>query len=495
MPTSRSRAFRSAAAAIICVSIRAAACQAQAAPAPGGQPPSPVFPELAPAVRLSELGELPEPLSVQRLVEAGLLCSGVAPDRAASYAARIDALIAEARSALGPIAESAARGSALGEALLDFLHARVFRAYAERATTLDGVLDSGKYNCVSSALLYMICALALGLEVEGSRTSDHALCTLVAGPRRIDVETTNPYGFDPGTKKEFKDSFGKTTGYAYAAPGAYSGRKAVSGRGMAGLILSNRASVLEREGRFREALALGSGYYALCRDADSETFLADRVNNVAAHLWSRNDLAGAEELAFEAAARLPRDAELSRLAGRTLEALASDLASKGDYEAARRAVEARRGAVDPAASSRALASIGDAELARAANALSFAQAVAVADRLLAAAQVTEERYAQAVAAVYGREAVRLGNAGDWLAAAALAEAGAAKAPGDGSLARMAVSMRRNFIVVSHNAFAALFNARDYAGARGAVEAALLSAPGDATLLGDLEAAKAAGAAR
>jgi hypothetical protein len=489
MPANLRRAVRSAAAALLCLSLRAAACQAQAAPAPGGQPPA--FPELEPAARFSQLGELPEPLSVQRLVEAGLLCSGVSQDRAASYAARVDALLAEARSALGSIADPAARGSAL----LDFLHARVFRAYAERATTLDGVLDSGKYNCVSSALLYMIAALSIGLEVEGSRTSDHALCVLVAGPRRIDVETTNPYGFDPGTKKEFKDSFGKTTGYAYAALGAYSGRKALGGRGMAGLILSNRASVLEREGRFREALALGSGYYALCRDAESEAFLADRVNNVAAYLWSRADLAGAEELAFEAAARLPSDAGLGRLAGRTLEALASDLASKGDFEAARRAVEARRGSVDPAAASRALASVGDAELSRAANALGFAQAAAAADRLLAAAQVTEGRYAQAVAAIYGREAVRLGDAGDWLAAAALAEEGAAKAPGDGSLARMAVSMRRNYIVISHNAFAALFNARDYAGARRAVEAALLSAPGDATLLRDLEAAKAAGAGR
>jgi tetratricopeptide (TPR) repeat protein len=449
------------------------------------------FPELLPSERLAAIGALPDPLPLPRLVEASLLCSGVAPDRAPSYAERVEALLAEARSTLGPAAVPGDGGAALGAALLDFLHSRVFRAYAERATTLDGVLDSGQYNCVSSALLYIIAGSALGLDVSGSRTADHALCVVRAGARSIDVETTNPYGFDPGTRKEFKDSFGRTTGFAYTAPGAYSGRKALSGRGMAGLVLSNRASLLERAGRFREALALGADYYALCRDADSEAFLADRVNNVVADLSARGDHAGAEELAFEALARLPGDSAVARLAGETLEALASELASRGDYEGARRALEARRGAADAAAFARASAAVGDAELVAAANALPFGRAVAAADRMLAAGQVAPGRYAQAIATIYGREASRLGAAGDWLAAAALAEEGAAKAPGDGGLSRAAASMRRNFVVVSHNAFAALFNSGDYAGARAAAESALGSVPGDATLLRDLEAAKAA----
>jgi hypothetical protein len=449
------------------------------------------FPELIPSERLAAIGALPEPLQPARLVEASLLCSGVAPDRAPAYTERIDALLADARSTLGPAAVPGDGGAALGAALLDFLHSRVFRAYAERATTLDGVLDSGQYNCVSSALLYIVMGSGLGLDVAGSRTADHALCVVRAGARSIDVETTNPYGFDPGTRKEFKDSFGRTTGFAYSAPGAYSGRKALSGRGMAGLVLSNRASLLERQGRFREALALGADYYALCRDADSEAFLSDRVNNVVADLSARGDRAGAEELAFEAIARLPGNAAIAALAGGTLEALASELASKGDYEGARRAVDARRGTAGAAALARASAAVGDAELVAAANALPFGRAVAAADRIMAAGQAAPGRYAQAIASIYGREATRLGAAGDWLAAAALAEEGAAKAPGDGSLSRAAASMRRNYIAVSHNAFAALYNSGDYAGARSAVEAALESVPGDATLLRDLEAARAA----
>jgi len=449
---------------------------------------------LAPSAAIAELGALPDPLPLPRLVEAALLCSGVPRERVAFYADRVDVLLREAAAAVGAAAE---RGSAaeLGSALLDFLHARVFRAYSEQATTLDGVLDSGRYNCVSSALLYMIAARSLGLEVSGSRTVDHALCVLRSGSRDIDVETTNPYGFDPGTRKEFKDSFGRTTGYAYAAPGAYSGRRRVGDRGMVGLVLSNRASLLERSGRYREALALGADYYALCRDADSRSFLVDRVNNVVADLSERGDISGAESLAAEAAGALPGESAIAELAGKTLEALAAKLAASGDYEGARRAALGRRGLASEAAVARALAAAGDAELVRAANTLPFARAIAVADRLRAAGQADEARYAQAIAAIYGREAARLGAAGDWLAAAALAEEGAAKAPGDGSLARAATTMRRNFTIASHNAFAALYNAGDYAGARRAIESALAAAPGDATLARDLEAAKSAEARR
>ena len=56
----------------------------------------------------------------------------------------------------------------------------LLRAYREDATTLDGILDSGTFNCVSSAVLYALAAGSLGVEVAGVRTSDHAFCTVMA---------------------------------------------------------------------------------------------------------------------------------------------------------------------------------------------------------------------------------------------------------------------------------------------------------------------------
>jgi hypothetical protein len=483
----------------------------------------------------AELGALNEPMSVSNLERAALLASGLAPERAASYESRLAALFEGLRADVGQVAESVAKG----EAILTFLHKRAFRTYGENATTLDGILDAGMFNCVSSAVLYMLAARELGLETEGVRTSDHAFCALIVGNRKIDVETTNPYGFDPGNRKEFKDSFGRATGYAYVAPGGYGDRRVIGDRALIGLILSNRASMLERARRFEEATKLGSDYDELCRDADSRAFLVDRICNLVADLESRRDFAGAEAAAKAAADAFPLEpgiaslaetasynraaalaqsgdwagafemasalregpagavaAEeklLSELAADALANLAQSYARSGDFAGGRRAIAERASRAGTAAAVAAYAVIGDAELVSAANGSPFQDAVAAGDRILAAGEVTPARYGQAMAAIYGNEAGRIGAAGDWLGGSALAEAGiaklaAAKAPGDGGLAQLARNLRRNFAAQAHNRFARLYNSGDYAGAAAVIEEALLAMPGEAILERDLAAA-------
>ena len=202
----------------------------------------------------AELGALAEPLGAPSLLRAALLASGLDPGDLGPYEERVGSLVDGLRAETGKATGAAARG----EAILGLLHKGPLRAYREDATTLSGLLETGLYNCVSSAVLYLIAARSLGIEAAGARTSDHAFCTVLAGGRLIDVETTNTYGFDPGGKKEFKDSFGRLTGYAYVAPGGYGDRRAIGGRELVGLILSNRSSSLERSGRYAEAARLGA---------------------------------------------------------------------------------------------------------------------------------------------------------------------------------------------------------------------------------------------
>jgi hypothetical protein len=508
----------------------------------------------APAVRpdflkgdplFAELGALPDPLGVRDFGKAALLASGVAPDREGAYESRLGELYDALRANVAKIADPVAEG----EAILGFLHEHVFKAYGEDATTLDGILDKGLYNCVSSAVLYMLAAKSLGLETGGVRTSDHAFCSLRAGNRRIDVETTNPFGFDPGNKKEFKDSFGRATGYAYVAPGGYGDRKAIGDRALIGLILSNRVSALEHAGRFAEATRLGVDYDELCRDADSRDFLDARINNLVADLESRRDFAQAEAVARVAAATFPGEArlialsraatynraaalartgdwagafdlataqkkeferaspsassdakELDELASTALSGLAQSYAGRGEYELARSAVAERSGLAGPIAARAAYAAIGEDELVGAVNGLPFAKAEATVDRIYADGEVSTARYAQAMAAIYGNEAGRIGSAGNWLAGADLAERGAAKlaaakAPVGGGLAQLARSLRHNFAVLAHNRFVVLYNAGDFTGAEAEIEKALASMPGDPDLERDLKAARAARGAK
>jgi hypothetical protein len=510
----------------------------------------------------AELGVLPDPLSARELGKAALLASGVAPDRSADYESRLGELYDALRT--GPAKDAAAKDAAAnadpaaqGEAILGYLHERVFKAYGENATTLDGILDKGLYNCVSSAVLYMLAAKSLGLEVEGVRTSDHAFCSLLAGNRRIDVETTNAFGFDPGNKKEFKDSFGRATGYAYVAPGGYGDRKAIGDRALIGLILSNRASMLEYAGRFVEATRLGVDYDELCRDADSRDFLDARINNLVAYFESRRDYEQAEKVARAAAEAFPGEArlialaraaaynkaaaharvgdwagafdlavaqerelegatpaatgaavgtasidarELDELASTALSGLAQSYANRGEYALARGAVAERAKEAGSAAARAAYAAIGETELVSAANGLPFAKAEETVDRIYAAGEVDASRYAQAMATIYGNEAGKIGSGGDWLGGAALAERGAAKliaakAPVNDGLVQLARSLRHNFVAEAHNRFARLYNTGDFAGAEAEIERALASMPGDPNLERDLKDATAAKAAK
>ena len=97
-----------------------------------------------------------DPASLER---AALLASGLNPDRIGPYASRLARIVeetgSEAEKAAGAPTASA---TTKAESVLKFLHENLLRAYREDATTLDGILDSGLYNCVSSAVLYMIAA-------------------------------------------------------------------------------------------------------------------------------------------------------------------------------------------------------------------------------------------------------------------------------------------------------------------------------------------------
>jgi tetratricopeptide (TPR) repeat protein len=143
-----------------------------------------------------------------------------------------------------------------GEYILTWMHQKFLKSYSLQQTRLDTLLAGGRYNCVSSAVLYLILGSSAGLEIRGVMTKDHAFAAVRAGGEWIDVETTNPYGFDPGNRKEFHDQFGKVTGFAYVPVRNYRDQAVISPIELVSLIFSNRIAELERRSRFAEAVPL-----------------------------------------------------------------------------------------------------------------------------------------------------------------------------------------------------------------------------------------------
>ena len=149
------------------------------------------------------------------------------------------------------------------EYILGFMHTNFLRTYSIYQTRLDTLFTNGRFNCVSSAVLYTILCKSAGIRTSGVVTREHAFVIVHINDQNIDVETTNRYGFDPGNRKEFHDQFGRLTGFSYVPAHNYRDRQTISQAELVSLILHNRIAEHERTSRYNEAVPLASDRAAL----------------------------------------------------------------------------------------------------------------------------------------------------------------------------------------------------------------------------------------
>lgn len=126
--------------------------------------------------------------------EAALLASGVTDSaKRQTYLKRIDELEAGTRKAIA----DAKTIKEKGEKLLKFIHTGpMAKGYAIEQTDLSVILDTNKFNCVSSAILYNILAQRLGMQARGVRVPNHVFSVLLDAGSMIVVETTSNRGFN-----------------------------------------------------------------------------------------------------------------------------------------------------------------------------------------------------------------------------------------------------------------------------------------------------------
>jgi len=235
--------------------------------------------------------------SWQELAEISLWASG---DAALSGMDKIKTTV----TALSTAIDRNASGREKAEFILNYMHNNILKSYSLYQTRLDTMLSNGRFNCVSSAVLYVILCKSAGINTSGVMTKDHAFVMVHFNGQDIDVETTNSFGFDPGNRKEFHDSSGKTTGFAYVPPQNYRDRQTINQIELVSLILNNRVSEFERSNNFaasvplavdRAALLLGDSYMLTSSISSSEFLfidprkdLMDRLINYGAVLLKSN---------------------------------------------------------------------------------------------------------------------------------------------------------------------------------------------------------------
>jgi hypothetical protein len=267
---------------------------------------------LDPIPELRQLSDLDEPLDTQTFTRTALVFSGVNDEQLGGLESLIQTHLEELRRQLGGVTDQREQA----EAALAYMHGELLRRYDERQTGVDVLLSRGSYNCVSSGVVYAILLKALGLRVWGVRTSDHAFCRVQAGEQAFDVETTSPFGFDPGKRKEFTDSFGTVTGYAYVPPSNYRDRRDIGEKELLGLILFNRTAFASERRNYLAAVPPAVDAYALLNNGESYERLITSLLNLASWYGMNGRFGEAQEF-------LDRAAE--RQADERLESLREDL--------------------------------------------------------------------------------------------------------------------------------------------------------------------------
>lgn len=230
-------------------------------------------PRLNPGEELVRIGSINEPMPLETLILASLIASGVSENNLETYTSKVMDLVDSAPRRAGSTVEDS-------EVLLEWMHENVLSRYILYQTKLDVLLDKGTYNCVSSAVLYLILVRSRDMAVHGVLTPDHAFCRVEG----IDVETTTAYGFDPGTRREAVDSFSGRTGFTYVPPGNYSQRQDIGEKELISLIYQNRLAELQRQHRWEEAVGLARDRWALAGSISAERDFRVSITNYAADL-------------------------------------------------------------------------------------------------------------------------------------------------------------------------------------------------------------------
>jgi tetratricopeptide (TPR) repeat protein len=216
------------------------------APAPRAIPPAAVKVELS-ADETAILAAVEDgSFEGVSFAEAALIASGVSdPAKRKLYLAKIDALEASARRA----AAGAKTPLQKGEKLFAFLHAKggPLKRFQTHQTSLAVLLDTGNFNCASSALLYNVLGRRLGLDVRAVELigGSHVFSIVYDDATSADVETTcSKGGFNPERKKD--------------EPATKPDRRRETGEaGLAAMIFANRAADLSKSGQYPEAVRAG----------------------------------------------------------------------------------------------------------------------------------------------------------------------------------------------------------------------------------------------
>ncbi len=193
------------------------------------------------------------------LLALALVASGNVRDSAhyIKYQSRISRFIAKIRAGIDAEKDVWQKGFKLYQFMRkEFLtkdSVKELTGYDWYRSRLSDVLENGTYNCISSALLYIICARYFNMRVQGVLLPTHAFVQLPIGTNRIiEIETTSKLGYDWIHDEQY---------YKTRSAGWFSAR---------GLAAQNHAEYLKR--------VIMEPYQLICHNMTNQHTAVNRMN-------------------------------------------------------------------------------------------------------------------------------------------------------------------------------------------------------------------------
>lgn len=230
------------------------------------------------------------------LFEAALVAGGTTDaGRRAVYRRQFEAGVAELQTSGRVTGSTFDRARTVHE----FLHARFYRTFHEAATTLDAAFDAGRFNCISSVILFRCLATKFGLRTQGVEVPGHAYAVVETEQGPLVVQTTCPAWFavlgdDAMRRAALRQTLGEAASVADRAP--TEGRR-LDDVGLTAIVYYNRGLDHLEAGRFAESLAANRTALALdARNTAARANLLATLNNWSLDRYRRGDVAEAVRL-------------------------------------------------------------------------------------------------------------------------------------------------------------------------------------------------------
>lgn len=382
-----------------------------------------------------------------------------------------------------------------GEAVLRLMYRDVLKKYVLTESSITAMFQKGQYNCVSATLLYVALAKEAGLETVIYKTTDHSFCAVKTEDRLIEVETTNPYGFDPGTKKALPAQKKGATSWAVIPQRYYNNKQVISDRVLASLVGGNISTLAMKDNDYALAVPLSIARYEFTRKEDTTaakevkrefdmvatnyvSHLQRQGRPLAALYWMEEALAQWEssdiwqdcidEVVQNSVVFYLNQSKVEQ-AQEIYEGWSQRLTSKTREEVA---LNIFIGAMD--------AGVKDVEPAQALAFLRTMEQHPVASTIKGAAKLKENREY-----VWQSQVKVLVDQQQFLEAAAVARQGVQSLGTSRVLSNLEKQCLNNHAVTVHNKYAALFNQKKYQEALEVVQQGLMEVPGNRTLQADL----------